>query len=306
VCRTARHRLILLVVAATLAIPACGLDSSGISVTPEVKISITPTDLVLTPGLSARLEATVHDAEGQLLPGNDVQWSSTAPEIVAVSSHGLVTARSVGRASIVARSGHSIGTARVVVQLEFRIPVSSSSPWLVVTEAGTPAVECTGGEGGLRMDGRRDCTHSGVSRYSLDLADAGQWTGVTPGAPAREVVAAADGTITDICLEPPTQVTCGPKGPFVLVEHPGGFTTLYAHLEPSSVTLRRKTPVRRGEPLGVMGGWGTEPAPWVHFELRYDNQGAAAASVLDNLQVSGLPIRGYRAGEGVEGSLRSP
>lgn len=290
-------RQVALLAAAQL-IAGCGDDSSGVQAVPEVKITITPADLVLAIGESARLVATVDDGTGQPTPGSVVQWSSSAPDIVTVSSTGMVTALAVGRAAILAHSEYSVATARVVVQLNFRVPVSSQSRWLVVTETGTPAPGCHGNEGGLRIDGSRDCSHSGISRYSLDFADADQWTGAGPLSSAPIVVAAAEGTITDICLEPPTQVTCGPNGPFVLVEHPGGFTTFYAHLDPGSVTLRRKTPVRPGQTLGNMGAWGTDPAPWLHFELRHDNKGSAAASVLERLKISGRTMREYGVGTG--------
>jgi murein DD-endopeptidase MepM/ murein hydrolase activator NlpD len=82
----------------------------------------------------------------------------------------------------------------------------------------------------------------------------------------------------------------------VLVEHPGGFTTLYAHLDPSSVTLRRKTTVLPEQPLGIMGAWGLDPAPWLHFEVRFENAGATAATVLDSVQLSGRPIPEYGLG----------
>jgi Peptidase family M23/Bacterial Ig-like domain (group 2) len=285
---------ILPILLASQGISSCGDDTAGIQATPEVKITVTPTDLVLTTGQTARLEATVRDAEGQVLAGRVVQWSSSAPDIVSVSSTGEVTALAVGRASIGAHSEQSVGFARVVVQLSFRLPVTGA--WVVVTEIGSPAPECVGNEGGLRLDGSRDCSHAGISRYSLDLADAGQWSGSLPETPAPEVVASADGTITDICIQPPLEVTCGTNGPFVLVEHAGGFSTMYAHLDPGSVTLRRKTAVRRGQPLGSMGAWGTSPAPWVHFEVRHENKGASAARVLDALLVSGRTLREYGVG----------
>lgn len=279
-------------------VASCGNDSAGVEVVTPVTITVTPTDLVLNTGASAQLEATVHDSDGRLLPGLAVQWSSSAPEIVSVSQAGIVAALAVGRATIGAYSDQSVGFGRVVVQPGFGIPVSSTNGWLVVTEVGSLAPGCVGNEGGLRMDGSRDCSHAGISRYSLDLADADQWTGAALGTPAPEVVAAADGTITDICIQPPSEVTCGDNGPFVLIEHEGGFSTFYAHLDPGSVSLRRKTAVQQGQRLGTMGVYGGFPAPWLHFELRYENMGSMAASVLDPVHVSGRRMRDYRAGDG--------
>ncbi|HZA97784.1 MAG TPA: peptidoglycan DD-metalloendopeptidase family protein [Gemmatimonadales bacterium] len=279
-------------------VASCGDDSAGVEVVAPLTITVTPTDLVLSTGASAQLEATVHDSDGRLLPGHAVQWSSSAPEIVGVSQTGIVTALAVGRATIGAYRDQSVGFGRVAVQPGFRIPVSSTSRWLVVTEVGSLEPGCVGNEGGLRIDGSRDCSHAGVSRYSLDLADADQWTGAAPGTPAPEVVAAADGTITDICIQPPSEVTCGDNGPFVLIAHEAGFSTVYAHLDPGSVSLRRKTAVQQGQRLGTMGAYGAFHSPWLHFELRYENSGSMAASVLEPVQVSGRRMRDYRAGDG--------
>jgi hypothetical protein len=293
---------ILLILLTSRYLASCGEDSAGVEAVSSVRITVIPSDLVLNPGASARLEVTVHDGEGELLEDREISWSSSNPSIVSVSQAGVVTALDVGRALIGAYSEQSVGFARVVVPLNFRLPVSSTSRWLVVTEAGSLAPECSGSEGGLRLDGGRDCSHAGLSRYSLDLADADQWTGAEPAAPAPEVVAAADGTITDICIQPPGEVTCGRDGPFILIEHTGGFTTFYAHLDPGSVSLRRKTAVRRGQPLGTMGAWGTDPAPWLHFELRYENKGASEASVLEPVTVNGRRMRDYRAGDAQTGT----
>jgi hypothetical protein len=293
-----------LLLATALPIIACGDDTAGLQATPGVTIIITPSSLVLGTGATATLEAVVQDAEGRPVSGREVQWSSSAPKIASVSPSGRVTALAVGRAMIGAYLDQSVGFASVIVQLSFILPVSVESDWFVLTEIGTLAPGCSRSEGGLRSDGTRDCSHSGLSRYSLDLADLDQWTGASPDPEAPEVVAAAEGTITDICIQPPTEATCGTNGPFVLVEHDGGFSTIYAHLDPASVTLRRKTPVGRGQPLGRMGQWGSDPAPWLHFELRYENQGAAAAPVLESLHIGGHKLRDYRAGF-TRDSLRS-
>lgn len=286
-----------LALAACLGVAACGSDTAGIQPLPGVEITVTPTDLTLPVGGRASLTATVSDLEGRPLAGRAIRWSSSAPAIVAVSPAGVVTALDVGSASIGAYSDQGAGFARVVVQLDFRLPLTRGPRWLVVTEMGTPTPECPGSEGGLRIAGDRDCSHAGTSRYSLDLADADQWEGSRADGSAPQVLAAATGTISDVCIQPPTEITCGPNGPFVQVEHRGGFRTIYAHLDPASVTLRRKTMVTRGQPLGAMGAWGPNPVPWLHFELRYENQGSNAARVLNAVKLDGRTFGEYRVGE---------
>jgi murein DD-endopeptidase MepM/ murein hydrolase activator NlpD len=145
----------------------------------------------------------------------------------------------------------------VVVQADFRLPLPRAH-CLLVTKVGTPTARCVEGEGGLRQDGGRDCSHGGVSRYSLDFAAVTQEEG---GLESVEVLAAADGMVIDICLQPAPETTCGPNGPFVTMEHAGGLRTIYAHLDSASVTVRRKMPVTQGQPLGAMGSGGATPGP---------------------------------------------
>jgi murein DD-endopeptidase MepM/ murein hydrolase activator NlpD len=140
-----------------------------------------------------------------------------------------------------------------------------------------------------------------VSRYSLDFAAVTEEEGPLTGLRPVEVLAAADGRVIDICLLTAPQINCGSNGPFVAVDHAGGFRTIYAHLNSASVMVRRKTSVRRGQELGTMSVSGTDPDAWVHFELRFHNQGADAAPVLEALLVDGLKLSDYRLGEDMSG-----
>lgn len=211
---------------ASLVLPACGSDSAGIQTLPGVEITIAPPSLTLEVGARASLTATVRDLEGRPLPNREVSWSSSAPTIVSVSPAGVVTALDVGSASVGAYSEQGVGFARVVVQMVFRLPLRR---WLLMTEMGTPTQACPGNEGGLRRDGSRDCSHAAIARYSLDFTDPEQPADSPADFTTPNVLAAADGIITDICLQPPTEVTCGLNGPFVQVEHRGGFPH---HLRP--------------------------------------------------------------------------
>jgi murein DD-endopeptidase MepM/ murein hydrolase activator NlpD len=269
-----------------LAAGACNNQPAGVRTLPGVNISVTPITLVLSVGASAQLAATVRTLDGALLSGRDIEWSSSAPAIAEVSSSGVVTAVAPGTANVGAYSDQSVGFARVLVQLEFHLPVPATTS-LLTTEIGTPTAACPAGEGGLRADGGRDCRHAGISRYSLDFRPAPEHPTFTA------VGAAADGRVDDVCLQPPTEVTCGPNGPFVYLFHGAGFTTRYSHLDPSSITVRRKQLVVQGDVLGSMGAWGEEGYPWMHFELRLNNQDPADNRVLDNLLLEGRRFADY-------------
>jgi murein DD-endopeptidase MepM/ murein hydrolase activator NlpD len=282
--------------AAMFASTACDRDPAGPPALPVVTITITPHQLTLPIGATLRLEATVSDPDGKTLADPAITWVSGAPDVATVSSTGVVTAVAAGTAAISAHSDAGVGLARVIVQEDFRLPLPAGR-WLLRTEVGTPAAECAEEEGGRRRDGGRDCSHAGVSRYSLDFAAVTEEEGPLTGVRPVDVLAAADGRVIDICLLIAPQINCGINGPFVVVEHPGGFRTIYAHLNSASVMVRRKTEVTRGQPLGTMSASGAEPDAWVHFELRFQNQGAAAAPVLEALLVDRLKLGDYLVGE---------
>jgi hypothetical protein len=288
VSQCARATFLALIVSLTLT--ACKSDPADIRTPTGINITVTPPQLTLGIGTSVSLVAKVTDLEGRPLTGHDIKWSSSAPEVVAVSPLGVVTALDVGPASIGAYSEQAVGFAEVVVKLDFRMPLRH---WLLLTEMGTPDMTCRGNEGGLRQDGGRDCTHQDISRYSLDFAPDLQQQ-YSPEVRPTEVYAAADGRITDVCRQPPTEITCGPNGPFVQVEHRGGFMSIYAHLDLASIVLRPKRSVTQGQLLGTAGAWGPDSTPWLHFEVRYENQGARAAPVLDSVEVGGRKLWDYK------------
>jgi len=66
-------------------------------------------------GDTARLSATVYDANGREVAGATVEWSSSDSGVATVSDGGLVTAASNGTAEIVAASGTATDTVAVSV-----------------------------------------------------------------------------------------------------------------------------------------------------------------------------------------------
>ena len=71
--------------------------------------------MVLT-GATTQLSATLKDAQGTVVTGPAVSWSSTTPGVASVSTSGLVTAAQVGHSLIVASAAGKSDTATVFVQ----------------------------------------------------------------------------------------------------------------------------------------------------------------------------------------------
>lgn len=59
-------------------------------------------------------------------------------------------------------------------------------------------------------------------------------------------------------------------GLFVLLEHPGGYQSMYGHL--SRVTVAAGQAVDAGQVIGLSGNSGRSSAPHLHFEIRQDGQ----------------------------------
>lgn len=53
----------------------------------------------------------------------------------------------------------------------------------------------------------------------------------------------------------------------VVIRHPGGFSTLYAHL--SRILVNRGMAVHAGEPIGQAGRTGAATGPHLHYEVRF-------------------------------------
>lgn len=122
--------------------------------------------------------------------------------------------------------------------------------------------------------------HSGVDwacgsiRYSGHNGSDFGGGGFDGMADGRTIVAAAPGTVTythDGEFDECTTGDCaggGGFGNYVVVEHPDGKVTYYAHLKKWSVAVSTGQSVSCGTALGLMGSSGYSTGPHLHFEVR--------------------------------------
>ncbi len=108
----------------------------------------------------------------------------------------------------------------------------------------------------------------GPSPYWFEPAYAGFahfHTGVDQALPEGTPVLAADDGIVIL-------VGSGPYGygNYVVLEHQGGLTTLYGHLNQALVKVGDA--VTQSQPIGLEGSTGNSTGPHLHFELRIKNQ----------------------------------
>lgn len=103
------------VVLAVLASAFCGHDVTDVS--DELVVEVKPEVVTLTAiGAVKQLRAVATDASGNTLPGTSFTWTSLAPEVISVSSNGLVTAIANGEGTVIAAVGGSRGSAAASVR----------------------------------------------------------------------------------------------------------------------------------------------------------------------------------------------
>ena len=105
-----------------------------------------------------------------------------------------------------------------------------------------------------------------------------------PAAPGTEVLAAAPGKVTETGYDMD-------RGNYVILEHEGGYTTCYAHLE--DILAEEGESVDTGAVIGTVGSTGRSTGPHLHFELRLDGEALDPAEYWsDPEEVSEVPAEG--------------
>jgi hypothetical protein len=113
-------------------------------------LEIEPRDVSLTAGESRQLQARVRDAQGNILSGRSIQWSSNATSVASVGPDGMVLGVSTGDARITAVSEGIQGTADVTVA---PAPVILAQPDSVPLEAVIDEAQTAAGTIAITNDG---------------------------------------------------------------------------------------------------------------------------------------------------------
>jgi murein DD-endopeptidase MepM/ murein hydrolase activator NlpD len=123
-------------------------------------------------------------------------------------------------------------------------------------------------------------------------------TGVDFAAPkGTPVVAAGSGTVQFVG-------TRHGSGKTVVLSHPQGHTTHYAHLSAFARDLRAGAPVTEGQPLGAVGSTGTATGAHLHFEVRLNNQPIDPLTLTSRAGASPLTTSQRVAFDRVTGAMR--
>ncbi len=145
-----------------------------------------------------------------------------------------------------------------------------------------PALYFSNGEIGGYYDNTGASLRTAFRRYPVDyvrITSAFAWRRYHPvlgvyrghlgtdfGAPTgTRILAAGDGTVSFVGRR-------GGYGNVVELRHPGGYTTLYAHMSRFASGMRAGRGVKQGEVIGYVGSTGLATGPHVHYELRKNGQ----------------------------------
>jgi uncharacterized protein YjdB len=106
--------------AGTATITATSETKSGsttltVTLVPVSSVSVLPTTATRASGQTVQLTATVRDANGTVVTGRTVSWTSSDDQIATVSVSGLVSALATGTAMITASSETKRGAAIITV-----------------------------------------------------------------------------------------------------------------------------------------------------------------------------------------------
>jgi hypothetical protein len=104
-----------ILVAITLSLSGCGGSGSTSPSTRSPSLSITIATNPLMYGMSAQASATITDASGNTSPASGVTWFSANPSVAGVNASGLVTAATIGNATISATAAGVTGQILVIV-----------------------------------------------------------------------------------------------------------------------------------------------------------------------------------------------
>ena len=196
-------------------------------------VAVSPSNVSLAVGSNTGLTATATDANGNVITGAPIAWTTSNPGVATVSSSGLVTAVGAGSATITATSAGKSGTASVSVTANVSVATVTVQPATASVGVGqsTTLIVTVKDANGNVLTGRT-VTWTSSNTGTATVSSAGVVTGVAVG--AATITATSEGksgTATVTVTAPVATVTVTPSTASVIV---GQTTTLAATTKDAS------------------------------------------------------------------------
>ena len=191
-------------------------------------------------GQSTQATATTRDANGAVLTGRALAWTSNNDAIATVSASGLVTTVATGSAAITATSEGRSGSASITVTPPPAIPVATVSVVLnsstLTTGQSTQATATTRDASGAVLAGRVIAWSSGNTAVAT-VSTSGLVTAV--GAGSAQITATSEGQSGGVPLQVNAAPTASPATQLTLTTAPPSAATSGVALTPQpAVQLR--------------------------------------------------------------------
>jgi murein DD-endopeptidase MepM/ murein hydrolase activator NlpD len=236
---------------------------------PVASVEVTPATSSVLAGATVQLTAVTEDANGQVLAGRSVSWSSSDESIATVSSAGLVTTIAPGTVTITAQSEGQSGTASVE-SVDPTAIAAFDRPFSVAFEVRTTNYH--------DHDTPREFVDAnGIylpywgepSFLGIDGHEGYDWQ-LPIGTP---ITAVAAGTVIDATLAGPSffcpLINAPTSNSRVILQHalPGGVIvrSLYVHVDQINVAIGQT--VAAGQVIATSGNRGCSSNPHLHFAV---------------------------------------
>ena len=193
-----------------------GVSVSGSVLVTDVSassIEITPNKGTLSIGQSSQLSARLKDAQGNIVAGRDVSWSSSDTAIVTVSNAGMLTAISDGESTITASVEGVSGFATVTVSGAPVASVSLSAQSASISVGQTQQLTASVSDAGGNILNDRIMSWTTSNEASATVSNAGLVTGIALG--SSTITGTSEGksatVVVEVSVSPVSSVSVTPQ-----------------------------------------------------------------------------------------------
>ena len=253
--------------AGTAGITAVSEGRSGIAtvtvvVPPVASVTVSLASSTIAVGSTTQATATTKDANGQVLTGRAVSWSSDNTSVATVSTAGLVTAVSVGSANITAASEGRNGSATVTIVSTAVASVTVSLRASIIGVGWTTLATATTKDAAGNVLVGRSVTWSSDNTSIATVNTIGVVTGVAIG--SANITATSEGQSGFAGITVAPELGFGSSGEKIRIVDIGGvFTpTLSGPSSGTTTFVSRATSVATVDAQGTITGVG-EGQVWV-------------------------------------------
>jgi uncharacterized protein YjdB len=196
-----------------------GTTALTVSGVPVATVTVAPGTATIVAGQTTTLSATLKDANGNILTGRTITWSSGATSVATVSAAGVVTGVAAGTATITATSEGKSAAASVTVTAPSAATVTVAPSTATVTVGNTTTLVATVRDGSSNVMVNASVTWSTSNATVATVSSSGVVTGVAAGSAtitARSGTASGTATIT-VSPPPIASIVVTPANPRIKV-----------------------------------------------------------------------------------------